>query len=290
MDARPLTTSSTAAARRIARTRTEPVSGLGPLDRDVMFALMERYYEDVTRAQFDADLAGKQHVIRMFDAAGGLCGFSTIQLLPFVHEGREVLAVFSGDTVIDRACWGQKQLQRAFSAFLLRLRLTRRGPLYWFLISKGFKTYLLMRHNLRCYPNHAEPTPPAAQALLDHVARLKYPDHYDAQRGVISFPLPAGAVRSDYAQVSAADLEDPDIRFFVARNPGYARGDELCCLAEISLLPVCWALLRYALLAPLRGLRRSSARPEPVGGARSDRGRGPPAALTQPPAERTKDV
>jgi hypothetical protein len=224
----------------------EAVAKLTEDDRDAMYALMVRYYDGVPREQFEADLAGKQHLIRMLDAEGGLCGFSTIQLLTVPYAGRELTVVFSGDTVIDRACWGQKALQRAFTRFLLGLRVRRRGPLYWFLISKGFKTYLLMRNNLVSYPNHEGPTPPEVQALIDHVSRLKYPEHYDPERGVIAFPEAAGAVRPDFAEVNEADLENPDIRYFVAKNPGYVRGEELCCLAEITLRQLGAALVRYA--------------------------------------------
>ncbi|RMG07178.1 MAG: hypothetical protein D6731_24300 [Planctomycetota bacterium] len=226
-----------------------------------MYALMERYYEGCERAQFERDLAEKQYVLRLFDAEGGLCGFSTIQLLEFEHGGRRAVCVFSGDTVIDRACWGQKRLQRAFAAFLLRLRLSRRGRVYWFLISKGYKTYLFMRHNLRSYPNHAEETPPEVQAVLDRVARLKYPENYDPVRGVISFAGPAQAVREVHRDLEAKDLADPDIRFFVERNPGYARGDELCCLAEVTLRGVAYGLWRYGVLHPLRRLFGREARP-----------------------------
>lgn len=227
-----------------------------------MFALMVRYYDGVTREQFEADLDGKQHLIRMFDADGGLCGFSTIQLIPFDYEGRPTLTVFSGDTVIDRACWGQKALQKAFGQFLLRLLITRRERLYWFLISKGFKTYLYMRHNLTSYPNHAQPTPPEFQALLDHMAGLKYPEHYDPQRGVIEFPGETCVVKDAHDCLVATDLEDPDIRFFVERNPGYVRGDELCCLARVTVREVVWSALRYGVGAPLKRLFKPRPRPK----------------------------
>ena len=70
--------------------------------------------------------------------------------------------------MIDKDCWGEKQLQRAFTKFLVRCRL--RHPwrrIYWFLISKGFKTYLLMRNNFASWPNHREATPDEVRAVLD---------------------------------------------------------------------------------------------------------------------------
>jgi len=34
--------------------------------------------------------------------------------------------------------------------------------------------------------------------------------------------------------VSEAHLRLPEVAFFLARNPGYARGDELVCLCELA--------------------------------------------------------
>ena len=241
-------------------------------DRDAMFVLMERYYEGTTREEFEGDLDGKQHLIRMFDKDGGLCGFSTIQLIPFEHEGKQLLALFSGDTVIDRACWGQKQLQIAFGRFLLHLLITRKESLYWFLISKGYKTYLFMRNNLRAtsYPNHERSTPPTVKALLDHVATLKYPKQYDSERGVISFPGKSCAVKGSYGAITDQDLENSDIRFFVEQNPGHVNGDELCCLAHVTWGQVAYAVFRYTVAVPFGrlfgGKKRASKtrRPEPA--------------------------
>lgn len=234
-----------AARRTIVRATVEPVARLGAADREEMFALFARYYDRVTREQFEADLAGKQRLIRMFDQTGRLSGFSTIQLIEGREGRRRTLTLFSGDTVVDRDCWGQKWLQRAFSRELLRLRL--RHPLrrlYWFLISKGYKTYLLMRNNFTMYPNHERPTPPAVQATLDRVARLKFGDRYQAARGVVSFEQGA-AVKPEAADVPALDAAAPDVRFFLERNPGWVNGDELCCLAELRLLELIGAGLKY---------------------------------------------
>jgi hypothetical protein len=36
------------------------------------------------------------------------------------------------------------------------------------------------------------------------------------------------------APIDTGLLERPDIRFFVAKNPGHAKGDELCCLGRVD--------------------------------------------------------
>jgi hypothetical protein len=228
------------------------VAGLSAAERDAMFALFSRYYDRIARAQFDADLAGKQRLIRLFDREGRLAGFSTIQLIEGEEEGRATLTVFSGDTVIDRDCWGQKWLQRAFAREMLRLRLRHpRVRLYWFLISKGHKTYLLMRNNYTMYPNRERPTPTGVQSTLDRVARLKFGERYDAARGIVTFPA-GTAVKAEVADVPALEAASPDVRFFLERNPGWADGDELCCLAELRLGELVGAVVKYLLFAPFR--------------------------------------
>lgn len=207
--------------RRIARTRLDRVRTLTAPERGEMLALMQRYYDGVTPAQFDRDLNEKRFVIRLLDAQGELCGFSTIQELRLDHDGRPILVVFSGDTVIDRACWGQKNLQRAFTRYLIRcLILEPRRRLCWFLISKGYKTYLLMRNNLLSYPNCAHPTPPSLKAILDLAARTKFGEQHDAERGVLPAKgEDAQTVKEGFRDLTPAELEDPEIRFFVERTP-----------------------------------------------------------------------
>jgi hypothetical protein len=41
-------------------------------------------------------------------------------------------------------------------------------------------------------------------------------------------------LRPHVAQIHQRRLHDPHIGFFVQRNPGHVRGDELCCLAPLT--------------------------------------------------------
>jgi hypothetical protein len=249
------------------QTRLEPAPNLTSRDREAMFALFERYYRSVTRERFLDDLAGKQLVIRIL-AGGELAGFSTIQLIRTDFEGRPIVTIFSGDTVIDRAWWGAKALQRAFFFFLMRTKLAHpMTSVFWFLISKGHKTYLLMRNNFTSWPNRHEETPPRIQALLDHVARLKFDEHYDAVRGIVRFPECLGAVRPDFVDIPRDDAVDPEVRFFLERNPGHGAGDELCCLAEIRMSELLRAGVKYFVAKPLGrvlGRRQGDPRSEPA--------------------------
>src|ERR1700677_2197977 len=91
--------------------RLVPLAEVTPLQREQMFVLMTRYYENVRRETFDADLAEKQWVIQLIDpATREMCGFSTQTILEATVQGQRVQALFSGDTIIAQEHWGDQAL------------------------------------------------------------------------------------------------------------------------------------------------------------------------------------
>ena len=217
--------------------RLVPMAEVTPAERDRMFALMDRYYEDVRRDVFEADLAEKPWVIQVWHPRSGeLLGFSTQMLLDAVADGRPVTALFSGDTVIDRGYWGDSALMHVWGRFALTLIDERPGSeMYWFLIAKGYKTYRFLPVFFHEFdPHPARPTPDRARAVIDALAQHKYPREFDADRGIIRAGAGHDRLRSGVAEITAARRRDPFVRFFDERNPGHARGDELCCLAPLT--------------------------------------------------------
>jgi hypothetical protein len=212
------------------------VEEVTPFERDEMFALMDNHYANVRRSLFEADLAEKRWVIRINDpATGRLCGFSTQMVLSAEVAGRPVKALFSGDTIIQRDCWGDKALSHVWGRLALALIDAHPGEeLYWFLISQGYKTYRFLPVFFReFYPRHDVPTPGWAQAVLDALAHSRYPGQYDAASGIIRATPFQYQLRAGLAEVTSERLRDPHVRFFNARNPGHGRGDELSCLAPL---------------------------------------------------------
>lgn len=218
------------------RSALLPRERLTPQDRDDMWALLDQYYEQVTRAQFDADLDKKTHVILLRSRrTRALKGFSTLVGRQMETAGRRWWMVFSGDTVIDRAYWGQQALQRRFTRYMLTQRLLHpTQPVYWLLISKGYKTYLLMTRNfVEHWPRHDRPTPPWERAATDHAAAELFGDAYDPAAGLLRF-TGGQRLREGVAPPEDYRGDAPDGLFFLARNPRHARGDELVCLAPVS--------------------------------------------------------
>jgi hypothetical protein len=221
--------------------RLTATADVTPRQREVMYALMKQNYVNVLRAKFEADLAEKPWVILLSEPDGEqLWGFSTQMLLDVEVEGRSVKALFSGDTIIDRQHWGDQALAHVWGR--LALSLIDKHPeaeLYWFLISKGYKTYRFLPVFFReFYPRHDAncpgQTPSWARAVIDVLARSRYPNDYDPRVGIIRADPEQYRLREGLAEVTAERLRDPHVRFFQTRNPGHPRGDELCCLAPLT--------------------------------------------------------
>lgn len=224
---------------RISRlfSETVRVEDLSIAEKHAMFSLLDLNYENVNRACFESDLFEKDYVILLRDAQDRcLRGFSTQKLMNFQVEGQPMRAVFSGDTIIARSHWGEQELGRAWSKFVAELRAEEPGiRLYWFLISKGYRTYLylpLFFHQF--YPRHDRVTPAYEQTILDTLAKARYPEYYDRESGLIVFPESHGNLNHELAEIPAHRLRNAHVRFFLSRNPGFAEGHELACLAEIS--------------------------------------------------------
>jgi hypothetical protein len=203
--------------------------------RDTMFALMRDHYENVRRDSFERDLGEKRWVIELLSAAGELCGFSTQTLVEVCVGGRQVTALYSGDTIIAREHWGDSALTHVWGRLALALMDATDGELYWFLISKGYKTYRFLPIFFNeFYPRHDVPTPAGVQAVLGALGRHKFAGEYDAAAGVVRGGPGKDRLRAGVADLTPQRLRDPHVAYFAGRNPGHARGDELCCLAPLT--------------------------------------------------------
>ena len=211
-----------------------PCGSLTTAQRDEMFALLAAHFEGVTRAQFEHDLAEKNWVVQI-RRDGILLGFTTLLARDVQHGAREITAIYSGDTIVAPEAWNSPALARGWIAAVNRIRNARPAqPCYWLLLASGFRTYRFLPVFWReFFPRHNAVTPPEQQLLLATLARAQYGICYDENTGVVRFPHPQ-RLRGPLAQVPAGRELNPQVAFFLERNPGHARGDELVCLTEIS--------------------------------------------------------
>src|SRR5690554_906303 len=120
-----------------------------------MYDIFKAHYEHTDTETFVSDLSRKDGAILLFESGTGrIVGFSSVVTLP-VGERGQGRGVFSGDTIVVPEYWGTRALHFAFMRYIIRQKLRKPlSPLFWLLISKGYKTYLLMANNFdRYYPH-----------------------------------------------------------------------------------------------------------------------------------------
>jgi hypothetical protein len=217
------------------RSRLVRGEDLTPAEREAMYGLLDAHFLGVTPERFAADLAEKNWTLLLEDE-GRLRGFSTLLIYETSPpEGDPVTVVYSGDTIVERGAWNTTALPKSWIAAVRALRERHpRGPLWWLLLTSGFRTYRFLPVFWKeFWPRHDAPVPQRVQALLDFLAKERFGPLYLPDRGIVRFPEPQ-VLREGFDAVPQGRLADPHVAFFLKRNPGWVRGDELVCLTELA--------------------------------------------------------
>lgn len=210
-----------------------PIDDLDAATREAMLEIFLRHYAETDAATFRKDLREKNEV-QLLHADGSLVGFSTLLHYFFDWQGQRRQIVFSGDTVVSREHWGQQRLAADWLAHMgERLRRQPETPLYWFLIVKGHRTFRYLDVFARSYFPGKENGDIELAPLAAALARQRFGDCYDAERGLLIFPPGHGCLAADIAEPTAAECRKPAVQDFLRRNPSYRRGDELVCLCRL---------------------------------------------------------
>jgi hypothetical protein len=222
-----------------------PVAGIDAPTIDAMYRLFSGNYDDVERQLFERDLLAKSHVVFVHDPSGTMRGFSTLVIWEMERSSGPVRLLFSGDTVIEPSFWGDR-------SFLIKWLETTGAlyaeqpsvPLYWLLISMSPRTYRALPLFFRRY--YPSPAGHHSIALLAaEVGQAFFPERFDASRGLIVAAHLTGRLAPPLAVVPAKDRRRPEVQFFLSRNPAYADGDELICLARIQPTNIRAGMRRY---------------------------------------------
>jgi hypothetical protein len=203
--------------------------------RAAMLGLLGDHFEGVSAAGFWRDLADKSRIVMLHDEGGALRGFSTLRYERTQHEGRPIAVIHSGDTIVDRTARPSTALFRCWIQSVLQLHGSAGStPLYWLLIVSGYRTYRLLPVFWQAFfPVWHRPTPSPIQSFMNNLATRRYGEHYDRRLGIVRLDEPQ-VLREPWRSIPPARLSDPHVAFFARRNAGYARGDELLCLTELS--------------------------------------------------------
>jgi hypothetical protein len=210
------------------------VEKLSEVSIKTMFMIMDAYYDQMTYLNFLNDLREKDFCILIKDEIGRIQGFSTQKLISFPLNDKVIHGVFSGDTIIDKNYWGSFELYKVFGkSFTKYCNLF--PEFYWFLISKGYKTYKMLPLFFKIfYPNYSNPIPEYEKQVLDAFGHFKYPNIYNARIGVIEYPQGKDKLKDGVADITSKQLKDKNIQFFLKSNPNYILGHDLVCLARLD--------------------------------------------------------
>ncbi len=219
-------------------SKTIKISSLRPNQIHEMFAIFEKFYDNVSLDRFKSDLSNKSRVILLLTQKKEIKGFSTLDEFDLDLHNKNYRILYSGDTIISSEYWGTPVLTLAFLKYmtLLKLRFPTR-PVWWFLISKGYKTYLLLANNfLNYYPRLDKETPNEHKDLIAALSEKIYPGKFNHKTGIIEFRSGEHEKLKEYVAPITKELKTkyPKIAFFDEQNPNWKNGDELSCIGEVD--------------------------------------------------------
>jgi hypothetical protein len=213
--------------------RLVPRAELSAANKAKMFALLTQHFDGVTPQQFARDLAEKNLAL-LLEREDALVGFSTLQAYTTTFEGEIINVIYSGDTIVTPGAWGTTALPRAWVAGVdsLRARLPS-ARCFWLLLTSGFRTYRFLPVFWReFFPRFDALMPHVTRRMLSQLAKERFGNQFDADMGVVRFTNPQ-QLKDGLEQIPEGRAHDPHISFFLLRNPGHAKGDELVCLTEL---------------------------------------------------------
>ena len=215
------------------------ISELTDTDKLAMFRLMQDVYNGENWDKFLSDMTEKNYALVLYDEKSQIAGFTTIEIFDF--EGN--IIIYSGDTVVEENSRGDIELMRAWWKFSYTVQQNNPDKsVFWLLISKGWRTYKFFPMFLKkIYPTYRYETPQEVQEFINRLALTKFGDCY--KDGIV-VPEKPDMLKSGKNDVPKRRINDSDVMFFLKKNPEFYKGNELVCLAELSVANLTKAGLR----------------------------------------------
>lgn len=239
--------------------KTHQVPSLLPQQKERMFELMSANYCSMKQEVFYRDLMNKQIVGLIFDEDNKIQGFTTFAINPKGTGTETYYILFSGDTIISPDHWGSLIMIKGWCTAVGEIIATDRKKVwYWYLMSKGHRTYMyLPLFFYSFYPaadnkEHDQ----ALKPIIDRVSSIMYPENWKPEEGVIKFDSDAGALSPELVQGTYDRKKNAHVAFFLERNPGFHKGDELVCMAILHPDNLKRSAKEYV----LQGMNRSISR------------------------------
>lgn len=214
------------------------ISKVSELDNSTCNSLVElylNYYDESNEQKILHDLAEKQEIL-LLHHNDLIVGFTTMEYYNYQWSGETVNIVFSGDTVIDRAHWGQQALAFRWIEHMGKMKAKQPDiPFYWLLIVKGHRTFRYLPTFSKSFHPHWAIDRSDLKSLKDSLAIQKFGNTYNPHSGVVEYTISRGQLKDEIAFPSDEEMKKDAVKFFIKKNPNYLNGHELVCLCELEL-------------------------------------------------------
>jgi hypothetical protein len=203
-----------------------------------MFLIMEQNYSSISRISFDKDLENKQFIGVLKDTNNVIQGFTTYAINPCETGTLEYNILFSGDTIISPEYWGSQELVKGWCKTVGGLIAgSPEKKWYWFLLSKGHRTYMYLPLFFeKYYPAYDKDKEGDLFPIINACANIMYGESWDPSKKVIAFKKSHGELKKIHSETTFKKVKsNAHISFFLERNPGFEKGDELTCMAELKV-------------------------------------------------------
>lgn len=203
-----------------------------------LFFLMSENYNCVNSHAFRSDLFNKQFIGILKDKDNQIQGFTTFAINPAGTGTADYNILFSGDTIISPDYWGTQELAKGWcktvGGFIAG---SPQKKLLWFLLSKGHRTYMYMPLFFeKYYPALDKNNETDFFSIINKCSIALYNSSWKPEMGVVSFEESHGELKKIHADATFKKLKNNlHVQFFLEKNPNFYKGDELVCMAELSL-------------------------------------------------------
>jgi hypothetical protein len=246
---------SSSASRDKVSTFFRPISAVTVTHIRQMYDLYAGFYENTSLDVFLNDLSKKSGVILVTRKADDrVVGFSTQTFFDLKVDGKRVRGIFSGDTIVDPAYWGNNALANTFYRRLVIERIKQPFvPFYWFLISKGYKTYLLLTNNFYNYYPNVRGQDEKYRRITEAYCEQLFPQYFDREKMLLDFGNDYVRLKGDVAEITPElRAANPHIAFFEKVNPTWRRGTEVPCIGACDYE----SLFRSIVDVPVKWVRK----------------------------------
>lgn len=210
------------------------ITDLTSEEKHHMLELMCKDYTNLRESVFLNDLSLKQWVLLFRDSNNEIRGFSTLVLNPNNYQNETYDVLYSGDTIIASEFRGSLELMKGFcyaSGVIKRINQGKR--LFWLLTSKGHSTYLCLTLFSKTYFPDLNQIHPHLKNLVNTICHSIFPDKWDSDKGLLIPSSSDGSLTSELAIRSLTRRHNPQVNYFLNKNPHYHQGHELVCLTEL---------------------------------------------------------